>query len=131
MFKIEGGISKVNCNVEGCKETLKVEKAGTRPRVTRQAVRAAEWLWLGTKVQLCPKHKNKAAEFKAEKGSSKKEKKAAVKKTVKVNKVKGNGSKPTFIKPANRVIGSEPMTVGQSIGKLARTAKVAARPAAE
>jgi hypothetical protein len=123
MYTITNGKSKVTCNA--CKkETLTVENAGTRPRKTRQAVRAAGWLWLGRDVQLCPKDKGKAAQFakeaKAEKASKPKTVASKVKLTPKkADSSKSNGEKAT------------PIPGAQSIGKVARSAKVSAAPPAE
>lgn len=129
MFTISNGTSKVTCDSCG-KETLTVEKAGNRPRKTRLAVREAKgWTWVSAKVQLGPKCKGKAAEFekaaKAEK-KSKPEKKAkapVAKKATAPKTGKPNGSRGG--------ISTDPITDGQSIGKLARTAKVSAAPPAE
>lgn len=106
----------ITCNT--CKKnTIKVDGVRSKRAGYAKAIEAG-WRWKNANTQICPTCRKNAAKAN---GSEK----PAAKKTVKPSKfsTKAAGKKGKT--------GSTPITAGQSIGKLARTAKVSAAPAAE
>ena len=110
------------CNTAGCGKEFTVSGENVSKRSLKIGARKAGWLVKGRATQLCPDHRPSAV-------------KAAAPKKVKAPKASKKVSKKVTAKPASKKAtngSGKPVTpAGQSIGKLARSAKVSPAPAAE
>jgi sRNA-binding protein len=102
------------CDGPSCTEHV---EAATK-RLAKIAARKAGWKPVKSAKALCPKH-----------AAPKREKAPKAPRAKKVVASKGKAT-PTS-KSSNGKAPKTPITAGQSIGKLARSAKIAAAPAAE
>jgi len=109
--------TKVACNV--CKKTSFTMKGIASKGEAYAKATKDGWRCKSADMLVCPSCREKASE-----------KSAAPTKAAKTLAGKGTKAKLNS-KSAKSAIGTNPISVGQSIGKLAKTAKVSAAPAAE
>lgn len=117
MKTTKNDVTKVVCN--NCKKsTYSVTGKGKSGMATYLKGKELSWRWINKQNQICPSCRKTAEKAN---GSTKK----ASKKVAKTER------KPIVLFGKKAKIGSNPITAGQSTGKLARSAKVAALPSAE
>jgi hypothetical protein len=115
------------CDATNCGKEYTVSGANVSKRSLKIGARKEGWLMKGAKSNLCPEHRPSAvaaAKPKAEKKAKTSKVKATVAKTVKAVRKAVASKKVTSVK-------ATPFSGGQSIGKVARSAKVDPAPAAE
>jgi len=121
MKTTKNDVTTVVCNT--CKKSkFTMEGKGTSGLKTYLKAKSLGWSWTNKNVQTCPNCRKIAKAAKVSKTASKKSAKAPVAK-IKAGAEHKNGKRPA--------ISSNPISAGQSIGKLARSAKVASAPASE
>lgn len=113
----------ITCNT--CKKsTIKLDGTRSKRQGYAKAIELG-WRWKDANTQICPscrKLTDKATVAKT--GKTAKAEKSATKSVGKLLRFGKN-------KPTNKPNGAQPFTAGQSIGKMARTAKVEAKAATE